>query len=48
MFAHPDGRPRDLGVVTHTLAKVIAKAGLPHICFHVLSHTHATLMLKLE
>ena len=48
VFAHPNGRPPDLGVGTYTLAKVIAKAGLPHICFYDLRHAHATLMLKLK
>ncbi len=34
------------GVVSHTFAKVLNKAGLPRIRFHDLRHTHATLMLK--
>ena len=46
VFAHPDGRPLDPGVVSHTFAKVLKKAGLPHIRFHDLRHTHATLLLK--
>jgi integrase len=46
VFAHPDGRPLDPGVVSHTFAKVLRKAGLPHIRFHDLRHTHATLLLK--
>ncbi|MBA7690344.1 Tyrosine recombinase XerC [subsurface metagenome] len=46
VFAHPDGSPLDPGTVTHTFTKVIAKAGLPHLRFHDLRHTHATLMLK--
>ena len=46
VFAHPDGRPLDPGVVTHTFTRVLKKAGLAHIRFHDLRHTHATLMLK--
>ena len=46
VFAHPDGSPLDLGTVTKTFTKVFIKAGLPHIRFHDLRHTHATLMLK--
>jgi len=46
VFSHPDGKPLDPGVVSHTFAKVLKKAGLPHIRFHDLRHTHATLLLK--
>jgi len=46
VFAHPNGSPLDPGTVTHTFTKVITKAGLPHMRFHDLRHTHATLMLK--
>jgi len=46
VFCHPDGKPLDQGVVSHTFAKVLKKAGLPHIRFHDLRHTHATLLLK--
>ena len=46
VFCHPDGSPLDPGTVTHTFVRVITKAGLPHIRFHDLRHTHATLMLK--
>ena len=46
VFCHPDGKPLDPGVVSHTFAKVLKKAGLPHIRFHDLRHTHATLLLK--
>ena len=46
VFCHPDGKPLDPGVVSHTFAKVLKKAGLPHIHFHDLRHTHATLLLK--
>jgi len=46
VFAHTDGSPLDPGTVTHTFTNVLCKAGLPHIRFHDLRHTHATLMLK--
>jgi len=46
VFCHPDGEPLDPGVVSHTFSKVLKKAGLPHIRFHDLRHTHATLLLK--
>ena len=46
VFCHPDGKPLDPGVVSHTFAKVLKKAGLPHIRFHDLRHSHATLLLK--
>lgn len=46
VFSHPDGKPLDPGVVSHTFAKVLKKARLPHIRFHDLRHTHATLLLK--
>ncbi len=36
----------DPSTVAHTFTKVLARVGLPHIRFHDLRHTHATLMLK--
>jgi integrase len=46
VFAKSDGEPLDPGTVTKTFSRVLAKAGLTHIRFHDLRHTHATLMLK--
>ena len=46
VFCRPDGGPLGPGVVSHTFAKVMAKAGLPHMRFHDLRHSHATLLLK--
>ena len=46
VFSHLDGKPLDPGVVSHTFAKVLKKARLPHIRFHDLRHSHATLLLK--
>ncbi len=47
VFSHPNGRPLNSHVVSHAFAKVLEKAGLPHIRFHDLGHTHATLLLKI-
>ena len=46
VFSHFDGSPVDPDAVTHAFARVIKKAGLPHLRFHDLRHTHASLMLK--
>jgi integrase len=46
VFCYLDGSPLDSGVVSKALGKVLSKAGLPHIRFHDLRHTHATFMLK--
>ena len=46
VFRHIGGKPLDPGVVSHTFARVLEKAGLPHIRFHDLRHSHATLLLK--
>ena len=46
VFAHPDGSPLDPSTVTHAFGELINKVDLPHIRFHDLRHTHATLMLK--
>ncbi len=48
VFCHQGGMPFDPGVVSHTFAKVLKNAGLPHIRFHDLRHTHATLLLKAD
>jgi len=46
VFAHPDGAPLDPSTISHQFAQLLKKAGLPHVRFHDLRHTHATLMLK--
>lgn len=46
VFSHPAGNPLDRSVVSHRFAKVLQRAGLPHVRFHDLRHTHATLLLK--
>ena len=46
VFSRIDGKPLDPGVISHNCARVLKKAGLPHIRFHDLRHSHATLLLK--
>ncbi|NQT73585.1 MAG: site-specific integrase [Chloroflexi bacterium] len=40
------GEPLSPDTVTHTFSRALESAGLPHMRFHDLRHTHATLMLK--
>ncbi len=46
VFAYADGSPLDPSTVSHAFARTVRKAGLPHIRFHDLRHSHATLMLS--
>jgi len=46
VFTRMDGSAVDPSTLSHTFTKVVAMAGLPHIRFYDLRHTHATLMLK--
>ena len=46
VFCHVDGSPLNPNTVTHTFAKVAARAGLPHLQLHDLRHIHATMLLK--
>lgn len=46
VFAHADGKPFGYHSVSKEFAHVMDKAGLPHIRFHDLRHTHATLLLR--
>lgn len=41
-----NGRPINPSNFTHQFARLLSKHGLPHIRFHDLRHTNATLMLK--
>ena len=45
VFAHYDGSPLDPSTVSHAFAKIARRAGLAHVRFHDLRHTHASLML---
>jgi len=48
VFAHFDGSPLDPSTVSHTHAKVIDRAGLPHMRFHDLRHSFATILFHLD
>jgi len=45
VFSYPDGKPFDPSTVSHTFVDVLRQAGLPHIRFRDLRHTHATFLL---
>jgi integrase len=46
VFSNTDGTPLYPNTVTHTFAKVAARAGMPHLRLHDLRHIHATMLLK--
>jgi len=45
IFAHYDGTPLDPSTVSHTFGETLERAGIPHIRFHDLRHSHATHLL---
>ena len=45
VFNRPDGSPEIPNQVTQDFARVIRRAGLPHLTLHGLRHAHATLSL---
>lgn len=45
LFARPDGRPYDPKYISHTANTYGKAAGLEHVSFHMLRHTHATLLI---
>lgn len=45
VFANIEGKPLDPGVVSHSFARVVKRAGLENVRFHDLRHTFASLML---
>jgi len=45
VFGSPDGTTMDPGSLTHGFSRIARKAQVPHVRFHDLRHTHATLML---
>ena len=45
VFCRPDGKPLDAGTVRQAFTRILRRAGLPHLRFHDLRHSHATLML---
>jgi len=46
VFSRADGSPLNPNTVTHTFAKVSARAGMPQLRLHDLCHIHATVLLK--
>lgn len=45
VFSRPGGGPLDPGTVRQVFRRILRRAGLPHLRFHDLRHSHATLML---
>lgn len=46
LFANPDGGPYDPKYISHTANKYGKLAELKHLSFHMLRHTHATLLVQ--
>lgn len=46
VFCQVNGKPRDSRSALRSLQRVLKIAGLPHVRFHDLRHTHASLLLK--
>lgn len=46
IFASSTGAPMDAGNLRRTFARLVRDVGLPHLRFHDLRHTAATLMLR--
>lgn len=46
VFKWPDGHPFEPDYITHHFAKVLKRCGLPHIRFHELRHSCASLLLN--
>ena len=46
VFARFDGSLIDPDTITHAFADIMKQAGLPHVRFHDLRHTHATMMME--
>lgn len=47
VFCKPDGEPLDPGEFSKYFSRLLEEAGLPHVRFHDLRHTHATQLLQL-
>lgn len=46
VFSHKNGGPLSPDTVTHAFNRLVKRTEIPHVRFHDLRHTHATLMLK--
>ncbi len=46
VFCHPDGSPRLPDSATHAFGRIARAAGLGNATFHVLRHTHASVLLQ--
>jgi len=45
VFANVEGKPIDLGVLSHNFLRIVRRTGLENVRFHDLRHTFASLML---
>jgi integrase len=45
VFASPEGKPIDPGVLSHNFHRIVKRIGLENVRFHDLRHTFASLML---
>jgi len=48
VFAYPDGNPYDSSTISQHFGKLLSEAGLRHMRFHDLRHTHASLLLRAD
>jgi len=45
VFSYPGNRPLDPSTITHKFTEVIRRAGLPHLTFHGMRHSHASILI---
>jgi len=46
VFANPDGTPFNIDYLSREFGRLVRRMNLPHVRFHDLRHTHATLLLQ--